>query len=297
MSLILTLMAAPGDAEALSAASGRIVTALEAQGMEVAPPVPLSVDAHDLQLTGQNVQLVKTITKDQVNDLPVDFTLQRPAIRAKKLLLSDMDSTMIMEECLDEIAEAAGVGDQVKPITARAMAGELDFEAALRERVALLSGKPWRLVDEALQTVRYSPGAETAVKTLADHGIHTVLISGGFTAFTDPISQHLGFHTHESNQLGRSGDSLSGTVEGTLVTKDRKRALLLEKITELGIAIEETMAIGDGANDIPMLEASGNGIGWRPKPAVADAVDTVIRHADMRALCYMLGIPASQHVC
>lgn len=295
MPLVITLMAAPGDHQTVTEAVRRLVPPLQTRGLEPDLIVPLSEDSVDLPVETEDAAAVRDVIAERIADLPLDHAVQDVATRRKKLLLSDMDSTMIAEECLDEIADAAGIGDQVKPITARAMRGELDFEAALRERVALLTDKPWSLVDSALAKIRYSPGAEIAVRTLAAHGVHTILISGGFTAFTGPVSAALGFHDHESNTLGRDGDRIAGTVEGAIVTKDRKLSLLQEEIAARGLSPAETMAIGDGANDIPMLQGSGLGIGWRPKPAVADAADTVIAHADMRALCYLMGIGADRH--
>lgn len=209
--------------------------------------------------------------------------------RRKKLLLADMDSTIVGEETLDELAGHAGIKDQVAEITARAMAGELDFHAAIRERVGLLKGLSAEMLDQTLAHTTINPGAKTFVQTMKAHGAHCVLVSGGFTFFTGAIAEAVGFHHHHGNILGIENDALTGEVIDPILDKDSKLDFLKRYAGELSITLEDTLTIGDGANDLPMLEAAGLGIGYKAKPLVIEALDNQIIHGDLSAALYAQG--------
>lgn len=220
----------------------------------------------------------------------VDLVVQPSQGRAKRMLLADMDSTMIRQECIDELAEVAGVGAHVRDITARAMNGELDFEGALLERVALLKGLPARVIGEVLQTrITYMPGGAALVATMRAQGAYAALVSGGFTAFTGPVAAHLGFDEHRANTLLTEDGTLSGDVARPILGRAAKVQALEEISTRLGIAESEVIAVGDGANDLGMLGRAGTGVALHAKPSVAAECDIRIHHGDLTALLYVQG--------
>ena len=227
----------------------------------------------------------------------VDIIAHPPGPREKKLLVADMDSTMIGQECIDELADYAGVKDQVAGITERAMHGELDFAGALQERVALLGGLEERLIDQCLaDRIRPSPGAATLVGTMRSRGAETILVSGGFTAFVEPIAAQIGFDRFEANILGARDGRLTGLTEGRIVDSRVKHDVLSEARDRLRLSPEETMAIGDGANDIPMVEEAGLGIAYRAKPALAAVADARLDHHRLDALLWAQGIPRAEWI-
>ena len=212
-----------------------------------------------------------------------------------KVFLADMDSTMIGQECIDELAAEAGVGERVAAITERAMRGELDFEAALRERLALLEGLDAGVIDRLLATrITANPGARTLVRTLKARGVRCVLVSGGFTAFANVIGERLGFDRVVSNTLGIEGGKLTGTVEGPIVDASRKLDVLEEERARVDGG--HVIAIGDGANDLPMLRAADLGVAYHAKPRVAAEADARIDHHGLDALLWGLGIPRAEWV-
>ena len=220
-----------------------------------------------------------------------------PGPRLKRLFVADMDSTMIGQECIDEVADYAGVKPQVAAITARAMQGELDFAGALRERVALLAGLEEAVLAKCLaERVRPNPGAETLVATLRHHRVTCLLVSGGFTAFAEPIGAMLGFDAVRANILSRRDGKLSGTVDGPIVDSQTKLYELEQAQARLGLARNATMAIGDGANDKPMVEAAGWGVAYHAKPALAAAADARLEHHGLDALLWAMGLPRSAWV-
>jgi len=229
---------------------------------------------------------------------PIDLAvLPADAHRRKRLFLADMDSTMIEQECIDELAGTLGLKDHVAAITERAMRGEIAFEPALRERVALLKDIPVGVVDGLIaDTLTLTPGGRTLVQTMAAHGAHTCLVSGGFTLFTGPIAAKLGFAEHRANRLAVADGKLTGAVEDPIVGKAEKRATLMELRDRFGLAPAETMAVGDGANDLDMLGEAGLGVAFHAKPAVAAAARVRVEHADLTALLYLQGYAASEFV-
>jgi phosphoserine phosphatase len=221
---------------------------------------------------------------------PIDVAALPEAHRRKKLLLADMDSTMIRQECIDELADYVGLKSEVSAITARAMRGEIAFEPALRERVALLRGLPESVVDEIVATrLDLMPGGKALVATMRRDGAYAALVSGGFTAFTSRIGRMFGFDEDRSNILDIEDGKLAGTVRDPILGKEAKKASLIELRSRLGLAPEQTMAVGDGANDLAMLGEAGLGIALHAKPAVAAAAHVRIDHGDLTALLYLQG--------
>jgi phosphoserine phosphatase len=226
----------------------------------------------------------------ELAERPIDVFVQPAAGRRKKLLLADMDSTMIEQECLDELADFAGLREQIAPITARAMRGEIAFEPALRERVTLLKGLDVGVIGEIIASrVTLTPGAKTLVATMHAHGAFSVLVSGGFTAFTEKIAVMIGFDAHVANVLGVADGKLTGRVEEPVLGRAAKREILDVFCRRLAISAEDTLAVGDGANDLDMLESAGLGVAFHAKPLVAAAAQARVDHADLTALLYAQG--------
>lgn len=224
----------------------------------------------------------------------VDVVVQREAWRRKKLIVADMDSTMITIECIDELADYAGIKPQIAEVTERAMRGELDFEAALDARVALLKGLSADAIDRChAERVRIMPGAKALVRTMVAHGARAVLVSGGFTVFADKVAAEIGFQRALSNTLGIEGGALTGAVARPIVGAHTKLETLVAERDALDLAPEQVLAVGDGANDIPMIQAAGLGVAYRAKPKTAAAAGARIDHNDLTALLYAQGYPRS----
>lgn len=222
--------------------------------------------------------------------LGIDLAVQPAAGRRKRLLIADMDSTMIGQECIDELADMAGVGAHVAGITARAMNGELDFEAALRERVALLAGLPESVIPQVIaERITYTPGGRELVATMRATGGFALLVSGGFTAFTTAVAGHLGFDEHRANTLLAKGGRLTGKVAEPILGRAAKVAALEEVAARLGITPAEAIAVGDGANDLGMLGLAGAGVALHAKPVVAAQCDIRVNHGDLTALLFLQG--------
>jgi len=225
----------------------------------------------------------------------VDVVVQGESGRRKRLLVADMDSTIIEVECIDELAEFAGCKAEVAAVTERAMSGELQFADALRERVALLNGLGLGAIARCMaERVRITPGAEALVRTMRAHGAPAILVSGGFTAFAEPIARRVGFSDSVANRLEAAHGRLTGRVSEPIVGAEGKRDALLTAAAEAGIDLADTLAVGDGANDIPMIEAAGLGVAYRAKPKVVAAAGARIEHGDLTALLYAQGYPRSE---
>jgi phosphoserine phosphatase len=221
---------------------------------------------------------------------PIDVFVQRREHRRKKLLLADMDSTMIRQECIDELADFVGLKEKVAAITERAMRGDIEFEPALRERVALLRGLEHNIVERILdERIVLTRGGRTLVQTMRAHGAHTALVSGGFTVFAEQIAEAIGFHEAHANVLMIEGEFFAGTVSEPILGREAKLATLIELRSRLGLDPSQTLAIGDGANDLAMLHEAGLGVAFHAKPAVATAAHARIDHCDLTALLYAQG--------
>jgi len=227
---------------------------------------------------------------------PVDVVVQPIAARRKRLFLADMDSTMIGQECIDELADHVGLKPQVAAITEQAMRGEIEFAPALRARVALLKGLPTAVVDDIIaQRIRLTAGARTLVATMRANGTYTCLVTGGFTLFSQRIAAMIGFDESRANTLSVDGAGrLAGEVREPIFGRDGKLATLAELRARLGLAPDETMAVGDGANDIDMIKAAGLGVAFHAKPKVAAAAAARIDHGDLTALLYLQGYRAHE---
>ena len=234
---------------------------------------------------------------EALQGLGVDLAIVPATGRRKRMLLADMDSTMIRQECIDELADVAGVGDRVKDITARAMNGELDFEAAIRERVGLLKGLPEAVIGEVLATrSSYMPGGATLLATMKAQGAYAALVSGGFTAFTSAVAGALGFDENRANTLLVSGGVLTGDVGVPILGQQAKVDALEEITARLGLAEADVLAVGDGANDLAMLGRAGLGVALHAKPAVAAQCDVRVNFGDLTALLYLQGYARSEFV-
>ena len=227
----------------------------------------------------------------------VDLIVQPAEGRRKRMLLADMDSTMIQQECIDELAEEAGVGAHVRDITARAMNGELDFEGALIERVKLMKGLPAEVIGRVLgQRITYMPGGDVLLATMRASGAHTALVSGGFTEFTARVAAVLGFHENRANTLIIRDNHLTGEVGRPILGRAAKVAALEEITGRLGLSEAEVIAVGDGANDLGMLARAGTGVALHAKPAVAAQCDVRVNHGDLSALLFLQGYARTEFV-
>jgi phosphoserine phosphatase len=279
----LVLMAAPGSG-ALAAAPVRALLH--------GPVRTLGADAVEMAITGQRAAALELqgIVARQLVGLPVDVGLVSAANRKKRLLIADMDSTIIGQECIDEMADLLGLKPQIAAITERAMNGEIEFEAALKERVGLLAGLETERIAGLLTTrITLNPGARTLLATLTANGVHTALVSGGFTMFTSAIAQRAGFVEHAANVLEVVDGRLTGTVRLPILGRAAKLERLVALTSARGLTPADAIAVGDGANDLAMLEAAGLGVAYRAKPAVAARADVSLLHADLTALLYLQG--------
>ena len=295
MHLAVTLVSP--DPALIPAAQERVELALPELSAQVAGRRLLGPGALDLAVevfttvtTAEIVAAVRAAVDGALKGLAVDFAVQPAEGRRKPLFIADMDSTIIGCECLDELADFAGVKDQVAAITERAMAGEIGFEGALRERVGMLKG----LDAEAMQRcyderVKLNPGAWTLVRTLRAKGVRCVLVSGGFTFFTGRVADLAGFEADRANRFIVEDGLLTGAVAEPILGREAKLAALREEAARLGIETSAAIAIGDGANDLAMIEEAGLGVAYRAKPVVAAQADCRIDHADLTALLYFQG--------
>lgn len=248
----------------------------------------------------QPLDIAKEIAQEiraALDAAPVDIVVQPAEGRRKKLFVADMDSTIIGQECVDELADLVGLKARVSEITERAMRGEIEFEPALRERVALLAGLEASVVGEVIANrITLTPGARTLVATMRANGVYTALVSGGFTAFTRAIAEMAGFHENRANRLIVEDGKFVGRVAEPILGANAKLAALIELRDTRGIGPTLTLAAGDGANDVPMLREAGLGVAYRAKPAVAAVAAARIDHADLTALLYAQGYARDEFV-
>jgi phosphoserine phosphatase len=288
--LVATLVASP----ARPVLTDRLLAdAAQAVGHATERVVLASGIAADLVAEAEDAAAVEARLREVLSGHPVDVIVQPAATRRKRLFLADMDSTMIGQECIDELAAYVGLKPEVSAITERAMRGEIAFEPALRERVALLKDLPVGVVDEIItRRITLTPGGRSLVGTMRKAGAYTCLVSGGFTLFTGPIGDRIGFDEHRSNRLIVEHERLAGRVEEPILGREAKLAALVELRERFGLAKHETLAVGDGANDLAMLGEAGLGVAFHAKPAVAVAAHARIEHADLTALLYAQGYGA-----
>jgi phosphoserine phosphatase len=235
------------------------------------------------------------MARERAKDLKLDINLVRDERRRKKLLVADMDSTIINVECLDELADMAGLKPRIAAITERAMRGELEFEAALKERVGMLKGLKLDALERTYaERVRLNPGAKSLLATMRAHGAHTMLVSGGFGYFTRRVAEAAGFHVERGNVLLDDGAALTGEVGMPILGREAKLQALEEAVTSLGIGFADSLAVGDGANDLAMIQRAGLGVAYHAKPVVAEAAGAAINHNDLTALLYLQGYADSE---
>ena len=290
---VLTLVAGTGAGGVLCDIVDRLARELLLAGEPdwLAPRV-----ACDLPLGATAAEAAEERARAVIGGTAVDVLVQPAAGRRKRVLVADLESTIIENEMLDELADFIGRRAHVAEITRRAMNGELDFATALAERVALLRGLPATVLEETATRIRLMPGARELVATSRAAGVCTALVSGGFTVFAERVAAALGFDRVVANRLEITGDRIAGTVRSPIVARETKRDMLLALATECGVPPEAAVAVGDGANDLPMLDAAGLGIAFHAKPAVAAASRWRIDHADLTAVLYAQGYHAEENV-
>jgi len=294
MSLVATFVSTP-TAPAVDADFAR--RAAEALGADENLTILAPGIAADIRFDGLSPSAAESLLRRVAGEAPVDVFVQPEQGRRKRLLIADMDSTMIRQECIDELAAELGLKDRISAITERAMRGETEFEPALRERVGLLAGLPVSAIDAVLSNrIQLMPGGRTLVQTMKANGAYCALVSGGFTHFTSAVSALIGFDENQANVLLEEDGKLTGKVAEPILGRDAKRARLEELVRNKGLAFEETLAVGDGANDLAMIERAGTGVAYRAKPAVAEAADFRIDHGDLTALLYLQGYAESEFV-
>ena len=287
MPLVATLISNPADAAIDPALANSAAAAIGASG----PDWLAERVACDLFLSeGADRLGAETSLRSLIGPQPIDVIVQKRHNRRKKFLLADMDSTMIEQECIDELADEVGLKAEVAAITERAMNGQIAFEPALRERVALLEGLPLNVIDEILtQRITLASGARELVHTMRREGAWTTLVSGGFTSFTGPLAQRIGFHEHIANELEVADGRLTGTVREPILGRQAKADTLLRLANRLRLSPAEAIAVGDGANDLDMICLAGTGIALHAKPIVSARAPYRIDHGDLTALLYIQG--------
>jgi len=284
--LIATLISHPAKPALDQDLANSAIKALGASAADWLAPAT----AFDIAFTASDVAEPELQLRALIKDRPVDIVVQQASGRRKKLLIADMDSTMIDQECIDELADLVGVKDRVAAITARSMNGEIAFEPALRERVALLKGLPTSVVSDVIANrITLASGGRTLVQTMRSNGAWTALVSGGFTVFTGPIAAMLGFDENSANILHQADGKLSGTVAEPILGRAAKASALQRMCAEHRLELDETIAVGDGANDLDMLALAGSGVALHAKPAVAAQARIRIDHGDLTALLFLQG--------
>jgi len=287
MAFVATLVANPSNPVLTTAIAEKAADAVKASGLYwLADGIACDIALRD----DSDIHAARDTILAVIAGAPIDLAVQEAETRRKKLLIADMDSTMIGQECIDELAAEVGLKDKVAAITARAMNGEIAFEPALRERVALLKGLPASVIGDVIEKrITLTPGGRELIATMKAKGYYTALVSGGFTVFTSRIAETLGFDENRANILLAADGRLTGEVAEPILGKQAKVDALVEISARLGISPEEAMAVGDGANDLGMLHLSGAGVALHAKPAVAAEAKIRIDHGDLTALLYLQG--------
>jgi len=295
MDTLLILIASPSRGTRLDDAILQSVSA--ALGIQAAPRWLAPEIACEWQITApkERYRAIEDETRALFGDAPIDVAVIPSDNRRKQVLVADMDSTIIGQECIDELAVLAGVGDRIADITARAMRGELEFEQALQERVAMLTDLPEDAIARVIaERLTFTPGGRALIQTMRANGAATALISGGFTAFTAHVAATVGFDMHRANTLLLENGKLTGRVAMPILGRDAKVAGLLELCVQRGISPTDAISVGDGANDIPMLQAAGLGVALHAKPKTRDAASVRIDHGDLTALLYLQGYTSAE---
>ncbi|PHS78674.1 MAG: phosphoserine phosphatase SerB [Rhodospirillaceae bacterium] len=265
-------------------------TALQDIGAEIGADDWLSAnEAVDIPFHNIKPKLAESAVRSALGDVKIDIIAQRTYRRRKKLIIADMDSTIVTGETLDELADFAGLKSEITAITQRAMRGELDFAEALHARVKMLKNLDESYLAKTMDDVELTPGAEELIKTMRGHGAFTALISGGFSYFTDRIRESVGFHTSLGNHLGMENGKLTGKVIPPIVGKEIKLEMLIDMAEQQGLGITQTLSIGDGANDVPMLTKAGMGIAYHAHPVAREAARARLDHADLAGALFIQG--------
>jgi phosphoserine phosphatase len=290
MQKFLTLVVPPDAVAVLEQDLGELVSNLTGIGCPVSHMQWLSEStAVDLLFEHGDPVEIELTARQFFTDKPVDLLGGEVSGRRKKLLIADMDSTIVTSETLDDLAAHAGLMEEIAAITAKSMRGELDFEESVRTRVGMIAGLTRSAVDETLAAVRLSAGAEALVQTMRHHGAYTALVSGGFSIFTEPVARWCNFHEHHSNRLGMAGGKLTGQVAGDILGREAKLQTLEALIEQHRLTCADVLAIGDGANDLDMIEAAGLGIAYCGKPLLNKAARARIDHTNLRTALYFQG--------
>ena len=290
MDLVLTLIARPGSSALTETLVDEVNAALSGAGGRPGNAEWLDpATACDVPFAGATAEAAEAAVRQHLAAAPIDVAVQPARGRRRMLLVADMESTIIGQELVDELAEIAGVGQRIAAITARSMAGELDFAASLRERVALLAGQPAAILDQAASRITLNPGARTLVATMRAHGAYTAIVSGGFMRFAEPVRDLCGFDEARGNWLLVTEGRLTGAVGEPILDRTGKAAALAELAARRGLTPAQACAVGDGANDLEMLGAAGLGVAYRAKPIVRAAARFRIDHGDLTALLYLQG--------
>ncbi|MEM7461895.1 MAG: phosphoserine phosphatase SerB [Pseudomonadota bacterium] len=294
MSLVATLIANPKNPVLSEDISTSVMKDLNSHAVYwLADGVACDIPMPD----STNQETAEEIIAGTIADQPIDFAIQQAETRRKKALIADMDSTMIDQECIDELADEAGFGKQVAEITARAMNGEIEFEPALRERVSLLKGLPNTVIGHVIENrIDLAAGGKQLVSTMRANGAYCALVSGGFTHFTGVIAEMLGFDEHQANILVEENSVLVGKVRDPILGRQAKAEAIATLSERLGIADLDFIAVGDGANDLAMLKLAGTGVALHAKPVVAAEAQVRIDHGDLTALLYLQGYRWSDFV-